>query len=553
MLKIFNKINWLQYQEILLVLLLIIATVLLNKPVGDSFWRFDDPMILKCAIEYRWWEHFIIPESYQCLSAAHLTPWVTFSYALDYNLFGLEPKFFYYHQIFSLSLVSIFTFVLLRLYVNPLIAFFGILLFLIGSPVWVSSQQLMVRHYVEGLLFSIISIHFFILSLRFQQYRYALLGCLFYILATSAKEIYVPLLGILLFIPEGRLKDRFYAAIPYFIWGAIYIIWRKYMLGVFMGGYNPTMHFLNYFNQDILLNGLNKISSFILMAEYANIILILYFCIIVLILRKHLLLNIIGSLLIIAPLVPLFNTEFIEFRTFFFLWWGFCILIIFSYHHIYTKNISLFIPLGIIFGLFLWKVIDKRIETKKNIKPTLVEFNQQGHFYWNENNQKILFSPHKLIFGGGWYFADLEKIKKKLGLSSPHLYALLNLKFLSDSLLLQNTIWRYNIVCQCMEQVAKEDVKKEIANLNSKTVEKKLSIFVSKTLNTIEWKFAPYNQGTYYIISDRFYMPIPKENTALFYDKKLNFIIVYESPEGWITYSPEFTLEKDQIIDWKRP
>lgn len=548
MLKTFNKIH---YQDFILIILLIIASILLNKPVGDGFWRFDDPTILKCAVEYSWWEHFIIPESYQCLSAAHLTPWVTFSYALDYNLFGLEPKLFYYHQILSLSLVSVFSFILLRLYVNSYIAFFGILLFLIGSPVWVSSQQLMVRHYIEGLLFSIISIYFFILSLRFQKYRYALLGCLFYILVTTAKEIYVPLLGILLFIPEGKLKDRLYVALPYFIWGVIYIVWRKYMLDVFIGSYNPTTHFFNYFNGQVI-NTLNKISVFTLSGEYASIILILFILSALLILRKHLLLNIVGIILLLIPLIPLFHTGNIDFRFLLFPWWGFCILIIFLYHDAYTKNVSLFMPLGIIFGLLLWKVIDKRIETRKQITPVLIEFNQKGRFYWNEDNNKILFSSQQYVWGSD-YFSNLAKLKDKLyNLSTPYLYSLLNLKFLPEDVLLKNTTWRYNPICQCIEQFDKEQLKQEIYNINNKILEKDLFVFVKNDSNVVYWKFGHYNQGNYYLISDRFHLPLTKEGTALFY-QQLNFMICYESPEGWITYSPEFTLEKNQTIDWKRP
>ena len=119
-------------------------------------------------------------------------------------------------------------------------------------------------------------------------------------------------------------------------------------------------------------------------------------------------------------------------------------------------------------------------------------------------------------------------------------------------MLLKNTIWHYNLVCQCIEQFDKEQLKKEIHNLNDKTVEKDLSIFVKNDSNIVYWKFGPYEQGTYYIISDKLHLPLVKERVALFYHK-IKFMIVYESPEGWITYSPEFTLEKDQIIDWKRP
>jgi hypothetical protein len=545
--KIFNKTNLIKYQDILLILLLIIATILLNKPGEDSFWRFDDPAILKCAIEYSWWEHFVIPESYHCLSSAHLTPWVTFSYAIDYNLFGLEPKFFYYHQILSLSLVSIFSFILLRLYVNSYIAFFGILLFLVGSPVWVSSQQLMIRHYIEGLLFSILSIYFFILSLRFQKYRYALLGCLFYILATTAKEIYVPLLGILLFIPEGKLKARLYAVLPYFTYGFSYIVWRKYMLSIFIGGYTPTIDFSNYFNQQ-LIDNLNKIPTLILSGEYANIVVALTLFIAWISLKKYFIQHIIYSCLLILPILPLLSQNYFDIRFVILLWWSFCVLIFVVYHRV-DRNYLLFGLYSVVIGLLAWQTIDKRNETRKNIKQVLAEFDQQGRFYWRETEQKTLIASSTPLTGS-WYFLGLKNIKLRLlNQSSPYLLSF-NLPVLPEQPL-STDIWQYNAVSQQIEKVPFETIQRYL--YSNVILEKPLAVFVKNNYPIIHWKFKPYLTENYYLIqeNDSLGVPIPHEGSALFYNK-LTFRIRYNSPEGWITYSPEFILEKNQTIDWKR-
>ncbi len=550
MLKIFSKIDWAKHQDIFLILLLILASILLNKPVGDAFWRFDDPMILKCAIEYRWWEHFIIPESYHCLSAAHLTPWVTFSYAIDYNLFGLESKFFYYHQIASISLVSIFSFILLRLYTNSYIAFFGILLFLVGSPVWVSSQQLMVRHYVEGLLFSILSIYFFILSLRFQKYRYTILGCLFYILATSAKEIYVPLLGILLFIPEGKLKERFYSALPYFIWGAIYIIWRKYMLGIFIGGYHPTSDVFSYFNEN-LLSSLLKFPSFILNGEYAHVVLGLLILIAFINFKRYFLLNIVSVIGLIIPLLPLFSKYQIDFRFIFFLWWSICIFLIFSYNHLILKK-YLFILMSFIMLLFFWESVEKRNEVKKELKNTIFEFEKNGLFFLKENEQKLLFLT-PLLSERTWYFYYLEKLKKNIfNMNSPYLANSFNVIWLPDDILSKET-WGYDTSCKCVKHINDDSIKKMSVDLKNRvSLEKNLSVLIKNTSNLLSWKLGTY-QGVYLFVTNLGTLKIPQEHFALYADLKLIFRIRYDSPEGWITYSPEFTLEKNQTIDWKRP
>ena len=225
-------------QNIILIIILIATTFVLHQSVGEHFWRWDDPIILKCAIEHTPLEYFFIPENYRCLTGSHVTPWLLFSFDLDFGLFGLFSQGFYWHHLFSLSLVSVASFWLLKLYIRPMLAFMGAMLFIIGSPVWVVAQQLMTRHYVEGLIFAIMALYCYIISLRKNQIAYATMGSFFYILATLAKEIYVPLVGILLFIPETNLKKRLYASLPYFLWSVAYIFYRNYLLGNFVGGYH---------------------------------------------------------------------------------------------------------------------------------------------------------------------------------------------------------------------------------------------------------------------------------------------------------------------------
>ena len=59
-------------------------------PVLKSFWLYDDPYILRHAIDYRPWEYFLVPDVWREMSIRYLTPWVTFSFDLDLWLFGLN-------------------------------------------------------------------------------------------------------------------------------------------------------------------------------------------------------------------------------------------------------------------------------------------------------------------------------------------------------------------------------------------------------------------------------------------------------------------------------
>jgi|WetSurMetagenome_2_1015567.scaffolds.fasta_scaffold01766_9 hypothetical protein len=556
MLSILQKVKNINYRDISLIGILVIASILLNKNTGDNFWRGDDPSILKCAIEHNFWQYFIIPETYQCLSGAHLTPWVIFSYAVDYNLFGLKPIFFYYHQIFSLSLVSVFSFILLRLYTNSYIAFLGTLLFLLGPSLWVASQVLSYRHYIEGLIFTIISTYLFILSLRKNNIKYVVIGCLFYMLATSAKEIYVPLFGILLFIPEGKLRERFYFFIPYFIWGVIYLFWRKYMLGLYIGGYQADHYPLEQITNNFISIFIN-LPSYMFIGENIGIILLLcvFISIISLINKRNVILLIASIILIILPILPvgiLPGTSAqlaISSRIVVLIWWSFCILFIFSYANLHKKT-HLFILLNIILCLIAWKTIDKRIEAKKILKPLAAEYDIQGRFFWEKNDQHTLMMTN-LIENSSWYFKDLKRIKLHLyQQSSPFYYSLYHLPLLEK---IPESVWKYNFSCQCMEKIPFEIMQHIFLDLKSKTTERALSVFFTNNSNVISWKLNSYQEGKYILLGEEHTNIYPIRGQILLNNRSWNFYICYESPEGWITYSPKFTLEKNQTIDWKRP
>jgi hypothetical protein len=150
--KLISNNPIIRYQNIIFIIILMATTLVLHQSVGESFWRWDDPIILKCVIENTPLEYFFIPENYRCLTGSHVTPWLLFSFDLDFELLGLFSQGFYWHHLFSLGLVSVASFWLLKLYIRPLLAFMGIMLFIVGSPVWVVAQQLMTRHYVEGLI-----------------------------------------------------------------------------------------------------------------------------------------------------------------------------------------------------------------------------------------------------------------------------------------------------------------------------------------------------------------------------------------------------------------
>ena len=237
-----------RYLTAVAVLLLTVTVGTLYHHVLNSYWLFDDLQILKHAREHHPQEYFFKPAVWQELSVSNLTPWVTLSFDIDLSLFGFQPKWFYLHHVVSLWLAAVMFYFVLRLWLPRKFATFGALLWIVSAPFGLVSELLMLRHYIEGALFMLISVFLFVVALRKELFLLSVIAAIPYFFALSAKEIYVPLLFIILLLPEKKWFFRLKYSLPFIFTFLFYIVWRYQMLGRAVGGYQNT-----WFNDGVLV------------------------------------------------------------------------------------------------------------------------------------------------------------------------------------------------------------------------------------------------------------------------------------------------------------
>jgi hypothetical protein len=176
-------------------------------------------------------------------SQTHMfTPLLLSSFQLDWMLSGLSPRAFYIHQLVALIAAGAALYLVLRLWLPRSWAAAVGVLFLLGAPTvnWV--QEILVRHYTEGLIAALISLSLFTIALRRSDRRLAGLSALAYLVAMLAKEIYVPLIALLVLLPEGDGKRRrAWLARAHLPALAIYVVWRWIAAGTLVGGYGWTV------------------------------------------------------------------------------------------------------------------------------------------------------------------------------------------------------------------------------------------------------------------------------------------------------------------------
>jgi hypothetical protein len=348
-------------------------------------------------LNYSPWQYFFLPQAAQCISTMHFTPWIIFSFKLDFWLFGLEPAGFYAHNLFSIALAGLAGFFFLRLWLGQGWAFLGAGFFLLGAPVWFIAQIACFRHYTEGLIFAILALAGFILAGRRQHAGYAWGGSIFYLLAISAKELYVPLAGMLLLIPEGRLGSRLRHLLPYFIVALVYLPWRVYMLGQFTDA-EQYPSFLRASPLETL-----KIIAGIPNLFFAGgglwaggLSLLLLLLLIYLIRNRPLDLLFMAGLvfLMILPLFPVMHilarsdTNDVDIRLMFFIWWFFVSATVFIIAQSRHKTLIL-----TLLSLVMLSIVLRNLQIQEKYSPVINPIRAAGSFIWHHKESENLLIP----------------------------------------------------------------------------------------------------------------------------------------------------------------
>ena len=537
-----------------------VVTLLLNSGVLSGNWRWDDPAILLHLNKYSIVDDFVNPDVWQQFSPANLTPWLLVSFEIDLIIFGLRPVLFYVHQLVALTLAATALYFCLKLWICRKFSVYGAFLFLLGTPGLVVAQQLMTRHYVEGLVLSLLSLICFVLFLRQSRPVLLIASGLFYIVAITAKEIYVPLLVLLPFLPESRLRHRLKAMLPLVVIALAYTLWRGYMLNSLSGGYADPEEYLSaaYF--------IDMISSFsrfpdLMFGSLGFVFIFLYFLLVAsyaIVCRSNLITSAAVALLCLIPLVPLVRIPGIlsADRYLFLPWTALSFSMAYFADSIVQKfreqgksgSISLVYSCAAIFMLIS---LSSSITIRQPVVDVGREYDVQAEYIW-ENNDQLAFVPSANILPAFWFVTDLVELKSRLLAQETSPLPVVDEIYLSESL---PNLQEYVHDCRCLRDVVKSIPERLGDHQDRIRNDAGLSLSFEYRDGYFAWQFGPYKTGVYHAVSDVVgVIPVPtsgrqrvtlKENTP--------FYLRYTSPEGWITYSSQQRIRHNApLISWQR-
>ena len=376
--------------------ILALVTFSLYHDALNAYWRYDDGAHLGFAATYQPWQYFFIPEITHQHSVSSVAPWNVLTYDINLRLFGFSPAGFYAHQLFAVWLTGLGTFLLLRLWTVYSLALFGAILFLTGVPTLHIANELMTGHYLEGMLFMIAALYYYVLGLRKERFLFALVGAVFYAITVTAKEFYVPLPVFLLFIPEGKFERRIKYALPFFFGATVYVLWRYAVLGKIIGGYSVS--YAAGFDPQLVAWTFAKIPVLFFGRDAQGILSCLVVAGLFLwgLLRKNLPLMpfLAGLLLILVPLIPLAHWPGINMadRYVFLPWWGICCCIALvlraSMGTIFQKSLS-----ALLTAFILLTVAGANLSERKFISSHASLQTEVYRFILNSNNSQVFIRP----------------------------------------------------------------------------------------------------------------------------------------------------------------
>ena len=531
--------------EISLILAIFGALIaLLYGHLLTAWWGWDDSQFLRLAYQYEPWEYFFIPHVWREAQPANLNPWNIFSFDLDLTLFGLKPSAFYAHHLFSLWLVAGGTYLLLRLWLDRLWAGLGVALFLCSAPVTTVIHQLMNRHYLEGLLFSILVLYLYVRALREDRPFLAWLGAMVFFFATSAKEVYVVQVLLFPLIPEHTLRKRLFMAAPFFMTLVIYALWRRYMLGKWIGGYGPSLEW------STVSPMISKIPSFIFGNSTLGMACALLTAVLVIFLawrRPSSRLLILGAaLVLLGPILPVINISDPQ-RLLFFSCWALNIAIVFGMEVFSGSSvgrrllaISVLLVLGFSIASQGWKV-------RPNLKNAADGFAAHGRFIMEADENEVLLPS---ISFGNWYATGLLWLRKNALGERPPIVVFDEIDIARLDIV-SLRFFRYDNSSRRMKDVTGQ-IPRAYEEWEGKLREKPVSITLDYTEGMLSWELGPYRKGEYSIITygefgSKLRIPYSGVQRVEMPDGML-FRVRYDSPEGWSTYSPLLDFDGKELV-----
>jgi hypothetical protein len=567
--------------EATLLVLVLAGVAALYADATKLSWTYDDAFLLRVVGSAEVDDYFVSPTFWRSMPAQMFVPLLLVWYEGGSRAVDDADGGFYIPAIALLLTALLAVYAALRLWVGALESLAGVAMIGLGPPVVSLVTQLMATHYLIALGFVALSVVAFTLAMRSGSFVWATVSAFFYLCAMLAKEVAIPLPALLVLLTWGRLpagrnadppggrragfepaiqresvaagsqlSGRLGAgptrAIPHGITLILYFLWRKAMIGVFLGGYGWAT------TRETLLPLLRSLprqwaTSIAPPQTWIAVLLALVLLVpIALRLRSRrfafaLVLALAAAILPVLPVSREMQPRYV------FASW--VTLVVFSVVAVQAwspRMRALFCAIAVaVVG------IAQRAEWR-DVYPTAERMSAEARFVLTAPPGATLRLPRTPPAAMG----ELQFLRAAEG-SAPGLQWFYDDLYLCAGRHRGRQLYEYSAARHAMVDVTRN--AEGIARRYCATVRDDVPLQADFEFEngTLHWTFGPYQRGTWHVVFGEGVQAftVPRRDAYILGDMPgIALRVRYDAPEGWVTYSPEIALDfvKEPRKWWSR-
>lgn len=218
-------------------MVLVLLNLLLYRKVPRLWWTYDDPNLLRTIVPAGFTEPFfngtLWPQQL-------FTPLLMSAFQSELLLFGVEAWRWYAMQLAIACITTLAVYAAVRRFLPIVPSLAAAALFAASVPLCSVVTQLSTVHYLLSISLGALAVIAYVAAVRQGRILLSALSALLYLAAMLAKEVAIPLPLLLLGLPLPDLPDlrtRVRCSLPHWIALALYLVWRRAVIGSLVGAY----------------------------------------------------------------------------------------------------------------------------------------------------------------------------------------------------------------------------------------------------------------------------------------------------------------------------
>lgn len=505
---------------------------------------YDDFFHLHYLHDSGFGEYLYRSEVWRRMPGRMITQLMFLSFDVDTSLFGIDARAFLIHQLVSFSLCLAVLYLVLRLWLPRAGAVLGTALVALGPVAVNLAPLLMVRHYVETTLLSLVAVGLYVLALRRpERWRaLAISSAAVYFVAMLAKEIAVPLVFFLVLIPENTVRRRIAVAVPHAAAFVLYLIYRVSMLGTFAGGYGWLVEPSDLPRLAVELPG--KVGMELLghpsTASWALLAALLIGLILVALRGwREALLVVASALFALLPILPV-STQ-MEHRYALPAWLLVSLAFPFAVRPLVEKKgATRLAGLGLVL-IAVTGAIFTHLDAREETFARLERMSAEDRAFLEMKPGEFLkdpLAPPATLGELAWFKTSLMKKGPAAGWFYDDYYLCVH----PDP----GTVWSWDPVRQQVVDVTAAMPGQRRRHCGAIRENAPLTFDIHAVGRTLRWTLGPYQGGRYFFVFGDGIQSVEMPAVGGFQLKRvgaLSLRLEYESPQGWTTYSPELAMD----------